>query len=130
MTGDTQTADNENDPKRLTLDQAVEILIDRQKQGDHLFLYSPNGLRFLHLRFSEYPNDTGPHIKLMFKRSPEMKPYYPKIRAWFEGNALEWKDVTVDGDRYMASLFPLQSALITDYAVSYTHLTLPTILLV
>ena len=118
MTGDTQTADNENDPKRLTIDQAVEILIDRQKQGDHLFLYSPNGLRFLHLRFSEYPNDTGAHIKLMFKRSPEMKPYYPKIRAWFADNDLEWKDVTVDDVRYMAALLPLETSPIVDYVKS------------
>jgi len=118
MTGDSQTTNDEKDPKRLTIDQAVEILIDRQKQDDHLFFHSPNGLRFLHLRFSQYPNATGPHIKLMFKRSPEMKPYYPKIRAWFDDNDLEWKDRIINGDRYMATLLPLQSALITDYANS------------
>ena len=118
MTGDTQTADNEKDSKRLTIYQAVEILIDRKKQGDHLYCYSPDGLKFLHLRYSELPIEKGSHIKFMFKRSPEMKPYYPKIRAWFADNDLEWKDVTVDDVRYMAALLPLQSALITDYANS------------
>ena len=120
MTGEVQTTETEDkkDPNRLIIDQAVEIIIDRQKQDDHLVFSSPNGLRFLHLRFSEYPTTTGAHITLMFKRSPEMKPYYPKIRAWFDDNDLEWKDRIINGDRYMATLLPLQSALITDYANS------------
>ena len=121
-----ETNTEQEDSKRLTIEQAVEILIDRKEHGDHISCHSPDGLRFVHLRYYQAHPESDEHIKFMFKRCPEMKPYYAKIRAWFANNDLEWKEITIDSTRYMATILPLKSFLISDYAVSYTHLTLPT----
>ena len=135
----------EDDDKRLTIDQAIEIMFDRKEHGDHISCYSPDGLRFVHLRYyqahpesdehskivfkhssemksnfarTEALSEIDEHMKLMFKRCPEMKPYYAKIRTWFADNDLEWKDVKIDGIRYMATILPLRRFLISDYVKS------------
>jgi len=66
---------SENGAEEQALDAAIVTMIDRKKEGDHLVCVSEEGFKFLHLLYSAYPSATGPHMKLMFKRSLEMKPY-------------------------------------------------------
>jgi len=108
----------ETDDNRITIEQAIDLLINRKKHNDRLTLYSKNGLRFLHIRYCEYPKTQGERMELMFKRSSELKPYYPKIRSWFSNNNLEWRDVTVDKERYMSAILPIRKFLICDYITS------------
>ena len=99
----------DKDYPAFSLPEAIELLLERRRHGDQIYLNSPAGLRFLHLRF-EQANGEGGQFFLMFKRCPEIKPFYPKIRDWFAGHSLDWKDKTVDGKRYMAAELSLNAA--------------------
>ena len=87
---------------QLTLSESINLLKERQTHNDWLLFISPEGLKYLHLRYDEYADPSKP-FKLMFKRSPEFKKYYEQIRNWFEDNKLVWKDITVDHKKYMAT---------------------------
>jgi len=106
---------SKDDEREQAFDAAIVMMIDRKTEGDHLICISEEGFRVLHLWYSAYPAAKGPHIKFMFKRSLEMKPYYPKIRQWFESQEMVWKDITIEGDRYMASLLPIERFRIIEH---------------
>jgi len=79
--------------------KAIAIIIDRATPRDHLAFLTPELFRTIHLAFPDY--EKTQKISLMIKRSPEMKIFYPKIRKWFASQELEWRDSSVNKDRYM-----------------------------
>lgn len=54
----------------------------------------------MHLRY-ETDEETVHKICLMFKRAPELKPYYKSIKSWCEENKLRWKGKVFNHNRYM-----------------------------
>lgn len=102
---------------KFTITDSVSLLVERQKNEDWIFFVSPEGLRYLHLRYSEFGNSEKP-FSLMFKRCPELKNYYPKIREWFAENDLTWKDKVVNGKKYMAAELEISVERITDLIIS------------
>lgn len=80
--------------------RALRTLIDRNKPGERLVLRSENGLPLLYLGTDK--RDRPNSFRLMFKRCPEIKPYYPKIRQWLKEQDLEWTDKTFGKTRYLS----------------------------
>ena len=108
---------SEEESSKLTLRESITLLAERQKHNDWLLFVSPEGLRYLNLRYDEH-RDTQNPFQLMFKRSPELKKYYPQIRNWFAENNLAWKDMTVDREKYMTTKLPSDTQLLEKLVLS------------
>jgi len=81
--------------------KGIELILTRKKEDEILFLHSGEGLKLFHLRYA--PSQERTHIIwLMFKRTPEIKPYYPAIKTWCASKGLSWKDKTHHDERYIS----------------------------
>ena len=91
-----ENAESSKDPVR----KAIALLLTRKNQDEIIYFRSPEGLKLMYLRY-EMVEKTNPKVCFMFKRSPELKPYYKAIREWCEDSAFQWKEKTLNGDRFM-----------------------------
>lgn len=80
--------------------KAIALLLTRKKPEETIYISSPEGLRLMHLRY-EIDEKTVHKVCLMFKRSPELKPYYKAIKSWCEDNKFQWKAKVFNHNRYM-----------------------------
>ena len=75
------------------IETGVGKILTRQNDNELLYLCSGEGLRFLYLRHSK--DAEGRNIVwLLFKRTPEMKPYYAAIGKWCAANNFTFSDKT------------------------------------
>jgi len=80
--------------------KAIALLLTRKEPDEVIYIRSPEGLKLMHFRY-EIDDTTVHKICLMFKRSPELKPYYAAIKSWCEENELQCKRKVFNKERYL-----------------------------
>ncbi len=91
----------ELDEETERLRKGIALLIARKQPFERLIIHSEEGLKLMHLKY-EGEDKYAHNVSLMFKRSPELKPYYASIREWATNNNLEWRDKTRNKERYLS----------------------------
>lgn len=88
---------DEDDSPEDQIRRGIRILLTRKRIEDILHIHSGEGLKIMHFR---YDNVTH-RIQMMFKRAPEIRPYYTAIKTWCETHNFSWKDKTHSGEKYL-----------------------------
>ena len=65
-----------------------------------LWLLNAKGEELIWIYNNTFPGKNESYL-IGFPRSPEMKPYYPALRAWLKANAIPWRDKQRNKRRYM-----------------------------
>ena len=81
--------------------KGVALILTRKHEDEVLIVRSDEGLKLMHLRY-EIDAETHHKTWLMFKRAPELRPYYAAIKSWCEANNLSWADKVHKSDKYMS----------------------------
>ena len=89
----------------MLLARSAQILCEDRKHGDHFNYHPINGSSILRLHLL-YKKKDDLELLFLFPRRPEYKNLYKDARTWFAAEGLEWKDRTVNGERYMGATIP------------------------
>ena len=89
----------------MLLARSAQLLCEDRKHGDHFNYHPINGSSILRLHLI-YKKKNDLELLFLFPRRPEYKNLYKDARTWFATEGLEWKDRTVNGERYMSAAIP------------------------